>query len=96
MGEEFLEERGEHDGDGEELGADCGPETPVFGATGEDPVAYAGEVFGPGGPFGVFFGVAGEVEAEDEEEPGEEAGCGVAFLGDGGGEFRGEFGEESA
>ena len=81
MGEEVLEEGGEEDGDGEELGADCGPETPVFGAAGEDPVAYASEVIGPGGPFGIFFGVAGEVEAEDEKEPGEEAGYEVASLG---------------
>ena len=87
-----MEEGGEDDGDGEELGTDCGPETPVFGAAREDPVAYAGEVSGPGGPFGVFFGVAGEVEAEDEEEPGEEAGYGVAFLGGGGGELGGELG----
>ena len=74
MGEEFLEKRGEEDGYGDELGADGGPETPVFCAGWEDPVADSGEVFGPGGPFGFLFGVAGNMEADNEEDAGEEAG----------------------
>lgn len=79
MGEEFLEGGGEQNRYGDELGADCGPETPVFCAGGEDPVADSGEVFGPGGPFGVLFGVAGEVEADDDENAGKEAGYWISF-----------------
>ena len=97
VAEEGFEGRGEVDAQHYELKANAGVVSWEVGVVGEDGLAVLHHFIRPGAPLGVFLGVGGQEEAEDEEEGGEDA-AGPGASGEPG-RVRGclrEVGEEGA